>query len=150
VALAPVLETVREFFAPVAEENGVALPCTPADSVEVLGDASWLHQLFSNLVANALRHTPAGGRIELRSRAAADGVEVVVADTGEGIAADKLERIFERFERIGPDRGDGFGLGLPIAREIARAHGGWIRAESEPGAGTRLVVWLPRAQEPDA
>ena len=153
VSLREVLETVREFFEPVAEEGGVALESRGVPDARVTGDASWLHELFSNLVANALHYTPAGGTVSLTGRLERDLVVIEVHDTGPGIPADQLARIFERFERAGPSGpGSGFGLGLPVAQEIARAHGGHIDVASEPGKGTTLSVRLPRRlpEEPGA
>jgi two-component system heavy metal sensor histidine kinase CusS len=147
VVLGSVLETVVEFFEPVAEESGISLRLEEVPSARLLGDAAWLHQLFSNLVANALRHTPAGGRVELHVREEGEGVRVTVEDTGPGIAPAQLARIFERFERAETSASGGTGLGLPIAREIAHAHGGRIDVDSTPGAGACFGVWLPRVAE---
>ncbi len=141
--IAGVLETVAEFFEPLAEESGIRLRLTDAPDATIVGDPAWLHQLFSNLVANALRHTPAGGRVELRAFPEDGGIRIIVDDTGPGIEPRQLERIFDRFERAGATASGGVGLGLPIAREIARAHGGHIDVESTPGAGARFGVWLP-------
>lgn len=144
VAVPEVLETVREFFEPVADEKGLVLESKAIPAAEIAGDASWLHELFSNLVANALHHTPAGGTVSLAGRLEQNDVVLEVRDTGPGIPVEQLPRIFERFERAGPrGPGSGFGLGLPIAQEIARAHGGRIDAASEPGKGTTMSVWLP-------
>ena len=122
----------------------------------VQGDAGALHQVFSNLFSNALRYTPPGGRIEVRSRPAppprdASGgawVEVAVADTGSGIPAAHLPRIFERFYRVDPARSraeGGTGLGLAIVRHLVEAHGGTIDAESRVGQGTTIRFVLPAA-----
>jgi heavy metal sensor kinase len=144
VALADVLENVHEFFAPLAEEGGVVLRGGPVPAVRVLGDASWLQQLFANLIANAIKFTPAGGEVEVRADASAERLWVRVRDTGPGMPREDLERSFERFYRStsAPPR-SGFGLGLPIAREIARAHGGDVEIEKSDAAGTVFCVWLP-------
>lgn len=121
-----------------------ALPPTlPA----VMGDADRLAQVFGNLLDNALTHTPAGGRVTLSAAPASATVEVTVTDTGSGIPAGDLNRIFERFYQVDKSRvhGGGVGLGLAITKEIVEAHGGTVRAESEPGQGARLVVVLPTA-----
>ncbi len=123
---------------------------TPGAALELRGDAGRLDQVVSNLMVNALRHTPAGGQIDLRAGAAGGGVQIKVRDTGEGIAAEDLPNIFERFWRGDPSRshaeGAGGGLGLAIARQLVEAHGGSIQAESTPGAGTTFTVWLPPTQ----
>ena len=98
----------------------------PVD-LEVRGDARWLRQMLDNLLHNAIRHTPSGGRVQVDVAVAANAVEVAVTDGGGGIPEADRERIFERFVRLDAARtGDGAGLGLPIARAIAEAHGGTL------------------------
>jgi heavy metal sensor kinase len=144
VAVADVLENVHEFFAPLADEGGVVLRQGPVPSVSVLGDTGWLQQLFANLVANAIKFTPEGGEVDVRADVREDRVCVRVCDTGPGIPPEDLERSFERFHRSANANGrSGFGLGLPIAREIARAHGGDVEIEKSDAAGTVFRVWLP-------
>ena len=102
--------------------------------------------MLSNLLGNAAKFTPEGGRIALRMRPATDEVLFEVADTGPGIAAEDLPHIFGRFWQAGRSRrGAGVGLGLPIAKGIVEAHGGRIRVESAPGEGTRFFFTLPVA-----
>jgi signal transduction histidine kinase len=98
-------------------------------------------------VQNAIRHTPTDGSVTLRAEPAEDGVLVEVRDTGEGIGADDLPRVFDRFYRGDParTREAGAGLGLAIARGIVEAHGGRIWVESAPGQGTRFAFTLPAA-----
>ena len=141
-----------------ARRQGVTLAVEPSDGYEVRGDASLLTQLVLNLLENALRHTPAGGRITLAVDPAEDGVSLVVADTGSGIPAEHLPRLFERFYRVDQARSrsvGGFGLGLAICEWIARVHAGRLTVESEVGVGTTFRLWLPRpaaarAAPPDA
>ena len=112
----------------------------------LLADAGRLTQVIRNLVRNAVTHTHAGDSIELVATAQADRLEIAVIDSGPGIPPDQLEQIFERFHRVersrARDRG-GTGLGLPIARAIVEAHGGWIQAESAAGRGATLRLELP-------
>jgi signal transduction histidine kinase len=144
VAIAPLLGTLLEFFAPVAADRGIALEAGRFAEANVEGDAVWLRQLFSNLVDNAIKYCRAGDRIFLEARRRGEWLEVEVADDGPGIPTDRLGDIFDRFERGVAHPGQpGFGLGLPLAREIARAHGGRIDLESRPGHGTRFTVRLP-------
>jgi signal transduction histidine kinase len=117
----------------LAQERGltVELRCAP---VPVLGDADQLQRAFLNLLDNALRHTPNGGRIDVEIEARDGRAFLRVRDSGPGLAAEELERVFERFYSRPTASGAGTGLGLPIARAIARAHGGELRASSPGGA----------------
>jgi signal transduction histidine kinase len=115
------------------------------DARQVYADPTALRQIVGNLVDNALRHT-ASGRITLSATREADGVTVSVADTGSGIAAEHLPRIFERFYRVDPARSreqGGTGLGLSIVKHLAEAHGGRVTARSVLGEGTTIAVWFP-------
>jgi two-component system heavy metal sensor histidine kinase CusS len=148
VELSSLLEEVVEFFQPLAADAGVKLSIQPADPVTVPGDPSWLHQLFANLLHNAVKYTPVGGRIEIAIEPEEGRVGVVVRDTGVGIEPEQASSVFEPFHRVGAQReASGVGLGLPLAREIARAHGGEIVLESEPGSGSTFTVRLPTATD---
>jgi two-component system, OmpR family, sensor histidine kinase BaeS len=113
-------------------------------AAEVLGDPRWLHQVITNLLTNALKFTPPGGRV--RVQAGPQDVEAVltVTDTGPGIPADELPRIFDRFWRS-PQAAQisGSGIGLAVAAELTRAHGGQLSARSQPGQGTVMTLVLP-------
>ena len=145
VDLAKLLRTQAEFFAPLAEEREIALVLVePLPEAVVRGDASWLERLFSNLLDNAVKYSRAGDRVELSARIESGLVAVTIADSGPGIAREDLARLWDRFARGAAQTGrGGFGLGLPLAREIARAHDGDVTAESEPGRGARFTVALP-------
>ena len=113
----------------------------PAQTIEVDRDA--LRQVFTNLFDNALRHTPPGGRIRVSAERTADETVVRVSDTGSGISADHLPRIFERFYRVDPGRSrqeGGTGLGLAIVKHLVEAHGRRVDAESELGRGTTILL----------
>ena len=129
---------------------GVALcVCVPDDIPPVEGDFEALLQVFTNLFANAVRHTPAGGEITLTTRGDEADVVVTVADTGEGIASEHLPHLGERFYRVESSRSrgkGGTGLGLAICREIVHAHHGSLVVESAVGQGTIVRVTLPRLQ----
>ncbi|MGH3246168.1 MAG: ATP-binding protein [Trebonia sp.] len=112
----------------------------------VLADARWMHQVVTNLLSNALKFTPAGGTVTIRTGPDGQHAVLEVADTGVGIPADELPRIFDRFWRgQAAARTSGSGIGLAIASELAWAHGGALTAASQPGEGTRLTLTLPRA-----
>jgi two-component system OmpR family sensor kinase len=116
------------------------------DPVTVIGDPGRLHQLVWNLIENALRYTPAGGKIMLSVRNHGSVAEVIVSDTGIGIAPEHVPRIFERFYRVDRARSrtnGSSGLGLAIVKQVAEAHGGQVRIRSELGEGTIFSVVLP-------
>ncbi len=147
---AALVEAAVQGAAPGYAAKGVSLETRVAQRLPpVQVDSDRLGEVLANLLENALRHTPSGGRVEVA--AAHDGatVELIVSDSGEGIPPEHLERVFERFHRVDPARArasGGSGIGLSIARAIVEAHGGRIRAESEgTGRGARFVVALPVA-----
>jgi signal transduction histidine kinase len=114
-------------------------------------DPERIHQVLFNLVDNAVRFTPEGGTVEIRATLDRASVRIEVSDTGVGIAPEHLPRLFERFYRVDParSRGEGgTGIGLAIARSVVEAHGGQLRAESEPGHGSRFWFELPVARVP--
>ena len=119
---------------------------SPLPAIEV--DPGRMTQVLTNILDNATRHTPEGGRILLHARQVENQVELSVQDSGPGVPAEVLERIFERFYRTDSSRqrdGDigGSGLGLAIAKSIVQAHGGQLLAKSEPGQGLKIVISLP-------
>jgi two-component system sensor histidine kinase BaeS len=132
-------------------EKGVTLDARGALSAPVLVDGDRIAEVLRNLLDNALRHTPRGGRVEIGAALRGDRVEIWVSDTGEGIAPQHLERVFERFYRVDRARArssGGSGIGLTIARAIVAAHGGRIWAESSGrGEGARFIVALPLASD---
>ncbi|HTO06606.1 MAG TPA: ATP-binding protein [Myxococcota bacterium] len=126
----------------IAEERSISLDCL-GESAWIEGDAGQLRQAILNLVDNALRHTPSGGKVAVEVGVRGGAAELVVTDTGRGLPPDQLERVFERFYSTRAGSGAGTGLGLPIARAIARTHGGDVTATS-PG-GARFVLRVPLA-----
>ncbi|WP_225753555.1 cell wall metabolism sensor histidine kinase WalK [Actinotalea sp. Marseille-Q4924] len=135
---------------PRAEAAGVAVVTdAPADLPALLVDPERIAQVLGNLLDNAVRHTPAGGTVTLGARAARGRVELTVRDTGEGIGAQHLPHVFERFYRADDARdrhSGGSGIGLAITKALVEAHGGTVRATSEGrGHGSTFVVSLPAA-----
>jgi len=150
------LHDAEESFREIARGHGVDLhiqdlqsPTSSPDSLPpVLADREAIHQVFSNLIDNAMKYGASGGRIVLGARSVAPGVEFYVQDFGAGISSEHLPRLFERFYRVDKARSresGGTGLGLAIAKHIMLAHGGSIRAESELAHGSRFLFTLPTA-----
>jgi signal transduction histidine kinase len=155
----PELETVD--LGSVAQEtwDGLrerALPRSITFDVDVATDATTVHadadamsQVLTNLLDNALRYTPTGGRIVYQSRRDNGGVAISVRDNGSGISRENLPRIFERFYRTDPSRSreeGGTGLGLAIVKHLVEAHGGKVSAASERGSGTTVTCWFPEGR----
>ncbi len=127
-----------------ARAGGVTLDVdVPPEPVALQADAERVGVALANLLANAVRHTPAGGRVTARLRRTEGGVRVEVQDSGEGIPPQYLDRVFDRFFQVPGSRRGGTGLGLYISREVVRAHGGEMGVESEPGKGSTFWLTLP-------
>ncbi|MFJ2285873.1 heavy metal sensor histidine kinase [Pseudomonas iridis] len=145
LALADEADALLEFFAPLAEDAAVTLSREGTARIE--GDRSMLRRALSNLLDNALRFTPASGEVRLAIQDLPNTVRVSVENTGGGISAQLLPRLFDRFYRADPARQEGSsehaGLGLAITQSIVRAHGGQIHCESDRG-WTRFVIELPK------
>ena len=141
--VAGVIDTMR----PLAEAGGVRLH-GGGPPVRVVGDAARLRQVFSNLIDNGIKYTPEGGEVAVRVESQSGAAVASVCDTGEGIAAEHLPRVFDRFYRVDKARSreqGGTGLGLSIVKSIVVAHGGAIELTSTPGHGTTCTVTLPEA-----
>ncbi len=153
ITLQSVLDHALESSRPAIEANGHRLVLQqPAEPLWVEGDLTRLAQVVSNLLNNAAKYTPAGGRIEVCTRAQDGRVVIQVADNGTGICAEMLPRVFDLFAQM--DRTleraqGGLGIGLSLVKKLVELHGGDIRAESEgPSQGSRFTVWLPQAAPP--
>ena len=134
-----------------AREANVRLMLEPGEAPAARADPKRVAQILRILLDNAVAHTPAGGEIRVRTRAAEANISVEVSDTGAGISPEHLPHIFERFYRADPSRAretGGAGLGLAIARQLAQAQGGSISVESDPGRGTSFAVTFPRVLPP--
>jgi two-component system OmpR family sensor kinase/two-component system sensor histidine kinase BaeS len=147
VDLAALAQAAASQFGPVAEAAGVTLELIIAAAPRVTGDTDRLAQVLRNLLSNALRHTPAGGRVTVRVDAAGQPAVIQIIDTGAGISAEDLPHVFDRFYRGDQGRSrqsGGAGLGLAIARQLIVAHGGEITVVSPLGRGTTFTITLPQ------
>lgn len=148
VSSGELLQEAVESFREVARLQRTELKVDDAAQAEVSADREAVHQVFSNLIENALKYGGTGGTIVLGARPSPPGVEFYVQDPGPGISSEHLPRLFERFYRVDKARSresGGTGLGLAIAKHIVLAHGGTIRAESELNHGSRFLFTLPLA-----
>jgi len=149
VAVADIFGRVVDRHGPTIRDRRITVSrrIVPED-LEVSGDPQRLEQALQNLAANAIRHTPEGGSVELSAHLAADGVHLTVADSGTGIAAEHLPRLFDRFYKVDPSRHasaftTGSGLGLSIVKAIVERHGGRISAANAPSGGALFEIVLP-------
>ena len=145
-------ETVARWQA-LAASRGLSIVVSDGTAGHVLGDADLLRRLFDNLIDNALRHSPEGGRVMVSTALAAGAWEVAVADEGPGVAPAMRSAVFERFTRADRARGrdtGGAGLGLALCAAIVQVHDGTIRLDESATTGARFVVRLPAAEPPAA
>jgi two-component system, OmpR family, heavy metal sensor histidine kinase CusS len=143
------LESVCEFYEPIALEAGIRLEVNAGGYPVVAAlDRTLFQRAVANLVSNAIRHTPAGGRVVIRLHTHGGDLEVSVTDTGAGIPSAHISRVTDRFYRVDQSRSassGGLGLGLAIVHSIVKVHGGWMDIESEVGQGTTVRLVFPDA-----
>ena len=146
VDLTSVVRQAYELFEPTAEDKSVAFHCDVQDGIHLTGDTPMIQRMLSNLLDNAIKYTPSGGKVSITMPEHQEQVVMLVQDTGIGISNQDLPRIFERFFRCDQSRSqEGIGLGLSLARAIARAHGGDITVVSMPNQGSTFTVRLPKS-----
>jgi two-component system, OmpR family, heavy metal sensor histidine kinase CusS len=141
------LDTIRSFFDGAAEEAGITLTVKCPANVALDVDRTLFQRALSNLISNAIAHTPAGGSIGIEAEVSDDRVTIDVIDTGEGVADEEQARVFDRFYRADKARiatSGRLGLGLPIAKSIMDLHGGAIALRSKLGHGTVVTLTFPR------
>jgi signal transduction histidine kinase len=146
LALEPLIQNLVDELTPLADDRRIKLTFESQSVPPILGDAQWIKQALINLLDNALHYTPFGGFVTIRLEAVGDEVAVAVEDTGHGIEPEHLPHLFERFYRTdwarAKDAG-GTGLGLPIVKEIAEAHGGTVSVTSQVEKGSVFILRLP-------
>jgi len=147
VAFGDLISDTLNRFAQLAARKSVTLEGEVSDHLDqVTVDVQKIERVLANLLANAIRHTPAEGRVRVQARKTGEWLLVEITDTGEGIAPADLPHVFDQFYRGEKSRSHatgGSGLGLAIAKRIVEAHGGEIGVESEPGQGARFWFTLP-------
>jgi signal transduction histidine kinase len=142
--VAPLIEDVVELYSYVAEEKGVSVHTGFPKELYLRGDRNWIRQVLANLLDNAIKYTPSGGRIDIEAFRREQDVAITVKDTGVGISAEELDKIWERLYRGDKSRSQrGLGLGLSLVKAIVGAHRGYVEVTSEPGAGSVFSVYLP-------
>jgi signal transduction histidine kinase len=148
VSASAVITEAASMIEPLAASRGLSFAAGLADGLVLKADRERAVQIVINLLTNAVKFTPRGGRVDIAARPGERFVELTVSDTGRGIPAEALDHIFDPFVQIGranPGGGEGLGLGLAISRELARAMGGNLRVTSEVGQGSVFTLELPRA-----
>ena len=143
-----VFEAVEPFQMDFKDRNVTLETRLQDDLPEVWADTARMSHVFANLLSNALRYTPPGGKVTVLGKADENGVQFSVLDSGKGIPSQYLTRIFDQFFRV-PDQGaeTGAGLGLAIVKDIVEAHGGTIKVESRLGEGSTFTFTLKRADQ---
>jgi signal transduction histidine kinase len=148
VRLSSIVQEQTQRLLPLAREHGIEMDCVVKDPCDTIGDATKLTQVFYNVIDNAIKYTPRGGKVSIEVSRSGRKAVVKVADTGIGIPEADLPHIFERFYRVDKARSretGGTGLGLSIVKQILMMHGGDIAATSKEGAGTTFTIELPIA-----
>lgn len=150
VNIQALLADISGFFEIAAEHKAVDFSLDCAERCDITGNPALLRRLFSNLIENAIRHTPAGGAVRVQTSCTDGGCNIAVTDTGSGLDSGHLAKVFQRFYRADGARTwgkGGSGLGLSICQKIVEVHEGSIQAHSEKGKGTSFSVHLPRRHE---
>jgi signal transduction histidine kinase len=142
--VAPLIEDIVGLYGYVAEEKGVSVHTGFPEELYLKADRNWVRQVLANLIDNAIKYTPAGGRVDIEACRKEQEVVITVKDTGVGIPDEELDRIWDRLYRGDRSRSQrGLGLGLSLVKAIVGAHRGYVEVSSVPGAGSVFTVYLP-------
>jgi len=142
--VAPLIDDIVDLYGYTAEEKGVSVYTGFPEELYLTADRNWVRQVLANLLDNAIKYTPTGGRIDIEACRREQEVIITVKDTGVGISQEELDKIWERLYRGDESRSQrGLGLGLSLVNAIVGAHRGHVRVSSEPGAGSVFTVSLP-------
>jgi signal transduction histidine kinase len=142
--VARLIEDIVELYGYTAEEKGVSVSTGFPEELYLTADRNWVRQVLANLLDNAIKYTPTGGRVDIEASRKEREVVVTVKDTGAGISHEELDKIWERLYRGDTSRSQrGLGLGLSLVNAVVGAHRGYVRVSSEPGAGSAFTVSLP-------
>ena len=148
IDITALVQDACELFEPVAEDKHITLTVTSIGDCHTRGNTQQLQRMLANLLDNAVKYTLESGRIETALALDEDNITITVSDNGIGISESSLARIFDRSYRCDASRSEsGFGLGLSLARAIARSHGGDITVASIPGEGSTFTVTLPNSHQ---
>jgi signal transduction histidine kinase len=149
VPVMPIIADAVALYADLADERGVAIEASGGETLTAFVDRARTRQVLANLIDNAVKYTPGGGRVGVSASLEDGQVCLVVSDTGPGISADDLPRVWDRLYRGDQSRSErGLGLGLSLVKAIVEAHGGRVGVTSDPGHGARFTVWLPSTPPP--
>jgi signal transduction histidine kinase len=142
--VAPLIEDVVELYGYVAEEKGVSVYTGFPKELYLTADRNWIRQVLANLLDNAIKYTPTGGRIDIEACRREQEVIITVKDTGVGISHEELHKIWNRLYRGDKSQSQrGLGLGLSLVKAIVGAHRGYVEVSSEPGIGSAFTIYLP-------
>jgi signal transduction histidine kinase len=142
--ITPLIDDVVDLYGYVAEEKGVSINTGFPEELYLTADRNWMRQVLANLLDNAIKYTPSGGRIDIEARRREQEITITVKDTGVGILPEELDKIWDRLYRGDESRSQrGLGLGLSLVKAIVGAHRGRVEVYSEPGAGSVFTVNLP-------
>jgi two-component system phosphate regulon sensor histidine kinase PhoR len=145
-----ILQEQVDFYQASAANRALELVLDQGELPPVMGNRQNIEEVFSNLISNAIKYSPDGGRISITTGTEKKYIRIDVRDTGLGIPSNQINRIFDRFYRVKDDQTrmiTGTGLGLAIVKNIVEAHNGIISVESEPGRGSTFFVYLPIVNE---